>query len=129
MWERPPEVDTSGEVSIEQFDDTWVVEAPWLQRLMANVNFSDYESRSWFDGSCAPPASLTSWRPWASRTGTPSPCTTWSLNISGKANSGRPENLGRPLRLSKKSKDFSDSRKKCRYFPAAARRKSPRYAR
>ena len=47
--ERPPEVDTSGEVSIEQFDDTWVVEAPWLQRLMANVNFSDYESRSWFD--------------------------------------------------------------------------------
>ena len=47
--ERPPEVDTSGEVSIEQFDDTRVVEAPWLQRLMANVNFSDYESRSWFD--------------------------------------------------------------------------------
>ena len=47
--ERPPEVDTSGEVSIEQFYDTWVVEAPWLQRLMANVNFSDYESRSWFD--------------------------------------------------------------------------------
>ena len=31
------------------YDDTWVVEAPWLQRLMANVNFSDYESRSWFD--------------------------------------------------------------------------------
>lgn len=47
--ERPPEVDTTGEVSIEKFDDTWVVEAPWLQRLMANVNFSDYESRSWFD--------------------------------------------------------------------------------
>ena len=47
--ERPPEVDTTGEVSIEKFDDTWVVEAPWLQRLMANVNFSDYESRNWFD--------------------------------------------------------------------------------
>ena len=47
--ERPPEVDTSGEVNIEQFDDTWVVEAPWLQRLIANVNFSDYESRNWFD--------------------------------------------------------------------------------
>ena len=47
--ERPPEVDTTGEVSIEKFDDTWMVEAPWLQRLMANVNFSDYESRSWFD--------------------------------------------------------------------------------
>ena len=47
--ERPPEVDTSGEVEIRQFDDTWVVEAPWLQRLMANVNFGDYESRNWFD--------------------------------------------------------------------------------
>ncbi len=47
--ERPPEVDTTGEVSIEQFDDTWVVEAPWLQRLISNVNFSDFESRNWFD--------------------------------------------------------------------------------
>lgn len=47
--ERPPEIDTSGEVSIEQFDDVWAVEAPWLERLIADVNFSDYESRSWFD--------------------------------------------------------------------------------
>jgi len=47
--ERPPEVDTSGEVQIEEFDGTWVVEAPWLQRLIANVNFGDYESRNWFD--------------------------------------------------------------------------------
>ena len=82
--ERPPEVDTTGEVSIEKFDDTWVVEAPWLQRLMANVNFSPtMRAAAGSTGSCAPPASLTSWRPWASRTGTPSPCTTWNLNISG----------------------------------------------
>ena len=47
--ELPPEVDTSGEVSIEKYDDTWVVEASWLQHLMANVNFGDYESRNWFD--------------------------------------------------------------------------------
>ena len=47
--ERPPEVDTTGEVSIERYDDTWVIESPWLQRLIANVNFSDYESRNWFD--------------------------------------------------------------------------------
>ena len=40
---------TSGEVSIEKYDDTWVVEASWLQHLMANVNFGDYESRNWFD--------------------------------------------------------------------------------
>ena len=47
--ERPPEVDTSGEVEIRQFDDTWVVEAPWLQQLIASVNFGDFESRNWFD--------------------------------------------------------------------------------
>ena len=46
---KEPEVDTSGEVSVERYDDTWVVDAPWLQRLIANVNFSDYESRNWFD--------------------------------------------------------------------------------
>ena len=47
--ERPPEVDTTGEVDIQEFDGTWVVDAPWLQRLIANVNFGDYESRNWFD--------------------------------------------------------------------------------
>ncbi len=44
-----PQVDTSGEVRIERYDETWVVEAPWIQRLIANVNFSDFESRNWFD--------------------------------------------------------------------------------
>ena len=47
--ERPPEVDTDGVVDIQEFDGTWVVDAPWLQRLIANVNFGDYESRNWFD--------------------------------------------------------------------------------
>ncbi len=46
---RQPDVDTSGEVNIQEFDGTWVVDAPWLQRLIANVNFGDYESRNWFD--------------------------------------------------------------------------------
>ena len=47
----PPEpvVDTSEELSIENFDDMWIVEGPWLQRLVATVNFSDYESRMYFD--------------------------------------------------------------------------------
>ena len=44
-----PKVDTSGEIEITQFDDLWVVEGPWLQRLVATVNFSDYESRMYFD--------------------------------------------------------------------------------
>ena len=47
--ERPPEVDITGEVKIEEYDGTWVIDAPWLQRLIANVNFGDYESRNWFD--------------------------------------------------------------------------------
>ncbi len=44
-----PKVDTSGELEIRQFEDLWVVEGPWLQRLVATVNFSDYESRMYFD--------------------------------------------------------------------------------
>ena len=47
--ERPPEVDMSEPLNIIHEDDTWIVEGPWLQRLMANVNFGDYESRNWFD--------------------------------------------------------------------------------
>ena len=46
---RPPEVDTSQPLRIEHVDDTWIVEGPWLQKLMGNVNFGDYESRNWFD--------------------------------------------------------------------------------
>ena len=47
----PPEptVDTSEELSILHDDDLWIVEGPWLQRLVATVNFSDYESRMYFD--------------------------------------------------------------------------------
>ncbi len=44
-----PEIDTSEELRIEHFDDLWTVEGPWLQRLVATVNFSDYESRMFFD--------------------------------------------------------------------------------
>lgn len=48
--ERPPEIDTSAALDIVQDDDgTWLVDGPWLRQLMANVNFSDYESRNWFD--------------------------------------------------------------------------------
>ena len=46
---RPPEIDTSGDVSIQEEDGYWLVEGPWLQRLVSNVNFGDYESRNWFD--------------------------------------------------------------------------------
>ena len=49
---RPEVVDTSAPLDIRRSDDgTWLVEGPWLQRLMGNVNFKDYESRMWFDKS------------------------------------------------------------------------------
>ena len=46
---RPPQVDTSEPLSIRHEDDVWIIEGPWLQKIMANVNFSNYESRNWFD--------------------------------------------------------------------------------
>nr|WP_325184707.1 GTPase ObgE [uncultured Oscillibacter sp.] len=47
---RPPAVDSSAPLDIRRSDDgTWLVDGPWLQRLMGNVNFADYESRMWFD--------------------------------------------------------------------------------
>ncbi len=47
----PPEpvIDTSETLSIEKYDDVWVVEGGWLQRLMSSVNFSDNESMLYFD--------------------------------------------------------------------------------
>ena len=47
----PPEpvIDTSEELTIEKYDDIWVVEGGWLQRLMSSVNFSDNESVMYFD--------------------------------------------------------------------------------
>ncbi len=47
--ERPPEVDTSEALDIHVEDGEWFIDGPWLRQLMANVNFGDYESRSWFE--------------------------------------------------------------------------------
>lgn len=46
---KPPVVDASAPLDIQHEDGVWFVEGPWLQRLMGNVNFADYESRMWFD--------------------------------------------------------------------------------
>jgi len=37
------------ELVIENFDDVWTIDGVWIERLMQNVNFSDYESRMYFD--------------------------------------------------------------------------------
>ncbi len=46
---RPPKVDMSQPLEITVEDGVWLVEGPWLQRLISNTNFGDYESRAWFD--------------------------------------------------------------------------------
>ena len=46
---RPPKVDMSQPLEITVEDGVYLVEGPWLQRLMSNTNFGDYESRNWFD--------------------------------------------------------------------------------
>jgi len=46
---RPPVVDTSAPLDIRVEGNTYIVEGEWLRRLMANVNFGDYESRMFFD--------------------------------------------------------------------------------
>ena len=47
---KPPAVDSADSLDIRRSDDgTWLVDGPWLRRLMGNVNFADYESRMWFD--------------------------------------------------------------------------------
>ncbi|MBQ6986436.1 MAG: GTPase ObgE [Oscillibacter sp.] len=46
----PPAPETDAEPDIRRRDDgAWVVEGAWLERLMADINFADYESRMYFD--------------------------------------------------------------------------------
>jgi len=46
---RPPKVDMSQPLEITVEDNVYSIEGPWLQRLISNTNFGDYESRNWFD--------------------------------------------------------------------------------
>ncbi|MBQ3403885.1 MAG: GTPase ObgE, partial [Oscillospiraceae bacterium] len=41
--------DTADDLDIQVQDDVWIVEGPWMERVVSNVNFSDYESRMYFD--------------------------------------------------------------------------------
>ncbi|MDR0861311.1 MAG: GTPase ObgE [Oscillospiraceae bacterium] len=46
-----PTLGTAAELTIEVLDDVWVIEGQWLQRLVANTNFTDNESRMFFNRS------------------------------------------------------------------------------
>ncbi len=39
----------SDELQIQQYDDLWVISGQWLERLLGDINFEDYESRMYFD--------------------------------------------------------------------------------
>ena len=38
-----------GALEIEHYGSTWLVTGKWLERLVENINFDDYESRNYFD--------------------------------------------------------------------------------
>jgi GTP-binding protein len=40
---------TAEDLTIEKYDDVWSIQGDWLDRLVARVNFSDYESRMYLD--------------------------------------------------------------------------------
>ncbi|MBR4057817.1 MAG: GTPase ObgE [Oscillospiraceae bacterium] len=44
-----PEIGSADDVTITRYDDVWVVEGAWLERVISSVNFGDYESRMYFD--------------------------------------------------------------------------------
>ena len=44
-----PEIGTADDMQIRRDGDVWIVEGDWLAKLVATVNFSDYESRMYFD--------------------------------------------------------------------------------
>ena len=37
------------DIEIEHLGSTWVIYSPWLERLVMDINFDDYESRNYFD--------------------------------------------------------------------------------
>ena len=37
------------ELVIEHLGNTWLITGTWLERLIVNINFDDYESRNYFD--------------------------------------------------------------------------------
>jgi GTP-binding protein len=36
-------------LEIEHYGSTWLVTGTWLERLVQNINFDDYEARNYFD--------------------------------------------------------------------------------
>ncbi len=43
------EISDPNALEIEHYGNTWLVSGTWLERLVNNINFDDYESRNYFD--------------------------------------------------------------------------------
>ena len=43
------EAGEADDLTIQQFGETWVISGKWLQQLINDINFADYESRMYFD--------------------------------------------------------------------------------
>ncbi len=43
------EAGEASDLSIEHMDDLWIVSGKWLRQLIGDINFTDYESRMYFD--------------------------------------------------------------------------------
>ena len=84
---QPTQVDTSAPLDIRHEGRHLDRGGPWLQRLMANTNFGDFESRSWFDKMLRQSGLYDRWE----EMGTPGRgyrlSTTWNLNIRNKRRS------------------------------------------
>ena len=44
-----PDLGSAADLDIYEDDGTWYAEGPWMDRLVSTVNFTDYESRMFFD--------------------------------------------------------------------------------
>ena len=44
-----PDLGSAEDLEIYEDDGTWYAQGPWMDRLVSTVNFSDYESRMFFD--------------------------------------------------------------------------------
>ena len=49
--EKLPELATIDDLSITHEGNVWSIEGEWMEHLVRNINFSDYESRMYFDRS------------------------------------------------------------------------------
>ncbi len=47
--EPMPEAGDPNQLEIEHLGSTWVITGAWLDRMIPNINFDDYESRNYFD--------------------------------------------------------------------------------